>query len=128
MPMAQKEYAQVSDIAKVNYFLKDCFQVLPEYRTQKKNERIVKSTRSIVKNDTGNDPIVSFGEEEFHYLASGFGDAGAGAEDGGGSCFVEEVVVLGGDNAAYNYHDILTAQFLELLDYLRHKSLVTGGK
>ena len=39
MPMAQKEYAQVSDIAKVNYFLKDCFQVFPEYRTQNKNER-----------------------------------------------------------------------------------------
>ena len=73
-------------------------------------------------------PMVLLGEEEFHYLDSRFGHRGAGAEDGGGACLVEEVVVLGGDNAAYHYHDILTAQFLEFLDYLRHKSLVTGGK
>ena len=67
-------------------------------------------------------------EEQFHDLASGLGYAGAGAEDGGGACLVEEVVVLCGDNATHDYHDVLAAQFLEFLDYLRNQSLVTGGK
>ena len=69
-----------------------------------------------------------FLQQQFHNLASGFSHAGAGAEDGCGACLVEEVIVLGGNNTAYNYHDILTAKFLEFLDYLRYKSLVTGGK
>ena len=81
-----------------------------------------------VKMTQGYGPFVSFCQEELHDLASGFGDAGAGAEDGGGACLVEEVVVLGGDYAAYYYHDILTAKLLEFLDYLRYKGLVTGGK
>jgi hypothetical protein len=68
------------------------------------------------------------GQEEFHYLDSGLGDAGAGAEDGGGACLVEEIVVLGGDYTAYYYHDILAAQFLELLDNLRNQGLMAGGK
>ena len=67
-------------------------------------------------------------QEQFHDLHGGFGNAGAGAEDGGGACLVEEVVVLGGDYTAYYYHDILAAQFLEFLDYLRNQGLVTGGK
>ena len=67
-------------------------------------------------------------EEQFHDLASGLGYAGAGAEDGGGACLVEEVIVLCGDNTAHDYHDVLAAQFLEFLDYLRNQSLVTGGK
>ena len=73
-------------------------------------------------------PFALLSEKEFHYLDSGLGDAGAGAEDGGGACLVEEIVGLGGDYTAYNYHDILTAQFLEFLDYLRNQGLMAGGK
>ena len=67
-------------------------------------------------------------QEQFHDLASGLGYAGAGAEDGGCTCLVEEVIVLCGDNAAHDYQDILTAQFLEFLNHLRNQSLVTCGK
>ena len=67
-------------------------------------------------------------EEQFHDLASGLGYAGAGAEDGGCTCLVEEVIILCGDNTTHDYHDILAAQFLEFLDYLRNQGLVTGGK
>ena len=48
-------------------------------------------------------------EEEFHYLDSGFGDAGAGAEDGGYTCLVEVVVVLHGNHTASGDDDVLTA-------------------
>ena len=73
-------------------------------------------------------PFALLSEQEFHYLHGSFGYAGAGAEDGGGACLVEEIVVLGGDYTAYYYHDILAAQFLEFLDNLRNQGLMTGGK
>ena len=72
--------------------------------------------------------MVLLSEEQFHDLASGLGYAGAGTEDSGCTCLVEEVIVLCGDNATHNYHDILAAQFLEFLNYLRNQSLVTSSQ
>ena len=46
-------------------------------------------------------------------------------EDGGNAGFVEEVVVLRGDDTTGGDHDIRTAEFLELLDDLRDEGLVT---
>ena len=47
------------------------------------------------------------------------------AEDGGNAGFVEEVIVLRGDDTTGGDHDIRTAEFLELLDDLRDEGLVT---
>ena len=50
------------------------------------------------------------------------------AEDGGNAGFVEEVIVLRGDDTTGGDHDIRTAEFLELLDDLRDEGLVTCCK
>ena len=50
---------------------------------------------------------------------------GSGAEDGGDTGFVEEVIVLRGDDTTGGDHDIRTAEFLEFLDDLRDEGLVT---
>ena len=49
-------------------------------------------------------------------------------EDGGNAGFVEEVVVLRGDDTTGCNHDIRTAEFLELLNHLRDEGLVTCRK
>ena len=69
-----------------------------------------------------------FAVENLNHADGRHGDAGAGAEDGGNACLVEEIVVLGGDYAAGSHDDILAAQLLEFLDNLRHKSLVAGSQ
>ena len=46
----------------------------------------------------------------------------------GNAGFVEEVVVLRGDDTTGGDHDIRTAEFLELLDDLRDEGLVTCRK
>ena len=53
------------------------------------------------------------------------GIGSAGAEDGGNAGFVEEVIVLRGDDTTGGDHDIRTAEFFELLDDLRDEGLVT---
>ena len=60
-----------------------------------------------------------------HDHLSGVGNRGAGTEDGGDTGFVEEVVVLRGDDTTRSDHDVGTAEFLELLDDLRDEGLVT---
>ena len=49
----------------------------------------------------------------------------AGAEDGGDTGFVEEVIVLRGDDTTVTLLSVRTAEFLELLDDLRDEGLVT---
>jgi len=48
-------------------------------------------------------------EEEVDDFAGGLGDHCAWAEDGGGSVFVEEVVVLCGDDSSADDHDVFAA-------------------
>ena len=62
--------------------------------------RIIK-TEGIVENDTLHSfarLFVLFLHQELHYHFGGVGHRGAGAEDGGNTGFVEEVVVLRGDD------------------------------
>ena len=70
----------------------------------------------------------SFLHQQLHYHFSGVGNRCARAEDGGNAGFVEEVVVLRGDDTTGSDHDIRTAEFLELLDDLRDEGLVTCRK
>ena len=63
--------------------------------------------------------------QELHNHFRGVCDRGAGTEDGGNAGFVEEVIVLRGDDTTGSNHDIRTAEFLELLDDLRDEGLVT---
>ena len=63
-----------------------------------------------------------------HYHFCGVGNRSAGTEDGGDTGFVEEVIVLRGDDTTGSDHDIRTAEFLELLDDLRDEGLVTCRK
>jgi len=63
-----------------------------------------------------------------HYDLGGVGNRGTRAEDGGNAGFVEEVIVLRGDDTTGGDHDIRTAEFLELLDDLRDEGLVTCCK
>ena len=60
-----------------------------------------------------------------HNDLSGIRNRGTRAEDGGNASFVEEVIVLRGDDTTGGDHDIRTAEFLELLDDLRDEGLVT---
>ena len=66
-----------------------------------------------------------FLHQQLHNHFGGVGNRGAGTEDGGNAGFVEEVVVLRGDDTTGGDHDIRTAEFLELLDDLRDEGLVT---
>ena len=63
-----------------------------------------------------------------HYHFCGVGNRRAGTEDGGNAGFVEEVIILRGDDTTCRHHDIRTAEFLELLDDLRDEGLVTCRK
>ena len=63
--------------------------------------------------------------QELHNHFGGVGNRGTGAEDGGDTGFVEEVIVLRGDDTTGGDHDIRTAEFLELLDDLRDEGLVS---
>ena len=74
------------------------------------------------------DGVRLFLHQELHNHFSGVGNRGAGAEDGGNAGFVEEVIVLRGDDTTGGNHDIRTAEFLELLDDLRDEGLVTCRK
>jgi hypothetical protein len=60
-----------------------------------------------------------------HHNLCGVGNGCAGTEDGGNTGFVEEVIVLRGDDTTGGDHDVRTAEFLELLDDLRDEGLVT---
>ena len=69
-----------------------------------------------------------FLHQQLHNHFGGVGNRGTGTEDGGNAGFVEEVVVLRGDDTTGSHHDIRTAEFLELLDDLRDEGLVTCRK
>ena len=50
----------------------------------------------------------------------------SGAEDGGDAGFVQEVIVLCGDDTTGGDHDVGSAEFLEFLDDLRDEGLMTS--
>ena len=60
--------------------------------------------------------------KELHHNLGRIGDGGSGAEDGGDAGFIQEVIVLCGDDTTCGDHDIRTAEFLE---FLRRKRLAT---
>ena len=66
--------------------------------------------------------------QKLHYNLSTIRHRRTRAEDGGDTGFVEEVIVLRGDDTTGGDHDIRTAEFLELLDDLRDEGLVTCRK
>ena len=72
--------------------------------------------------------LFSGSEEQLHHLDGTYADRGAGSEDGGYTGIEEILVVLRRDNTTGHHHDVVAAQFLEFLDYLRNQGLVTGGK
>ena len=62
-------------------------------------------------------------------LHNHFGTIGNGstwAEDGGDTGLIQEVIVLCGDDTTGGDHDVGSAEFLEFLDDLRDKCLMTG--
>ena len=63
--------------------------------------------------------------QELHHHFGAICNRGAGAEDGGNAGFVEEVIVLRGDDTTRSNHYVGTAEFLELLNDLRDEGLVT---
>ena len=69
-----------------------------------------------------------FIEQNLHHLDSGLCNAGTWAEDGSYTSLVEEVVVLSGNDTTGNDHDVLTTQFLQLLNELRDERLVTSSQ
>ena len=67
----------------------------------------------------------SFLHQQLHDNFCGVSDWCAGAKDSCDAGFVQEVIVLCGDDTSGGDHDIRTAEFLEFLDDLRDESLVT---
>ena len=65
------------------------------------------------------------GHEEFHNGACRLRYIRARTEDGGYACFIEEVVVLRGNDTTGNHHDVLATEFLQFLNHLRHEGLVS---
>ena len=63
--------------------------------------------------------------QKLHDNLRGVSNARTRTKDSGNAGFVEEVVVLRGDDTAGGDHDIRTAEFLELLNDLRDEGLVT---
>ena len=66
--------------------------------------------------------------QKLHYHFGGVGNRGTGTEDGGNAGFVEEVIVLRGDDTTVTLLSVRTAEFLELLDDLRDEGLMTCRK
>ena len=69
-----------------------------------------------------------FLHQQLHYHLGGMGNRGAGAEDSGYTCLVEEVIVLCRNDTTGGNHDIRATELLELLDNLRDEGLVTCRK
>ena len=57
--------------------------------------------------------------EKLHYDLCGVCYRSSGTEDGCNSGFVQEVIVLCGDDTTGGDHDVRATEFLELLDDLR---------
>lgn len=68
------------------------------------------------------------GVEDFEHLDGRQGYACAGTEDGGDASAVEEVIVLGGNNAAGGDHDVFATELFEFVDYLGHECFVACGE
>ena len=66
--------------------------------------------------------------ENLHNLTASLGNGGARTEDGGNTCFVEEVVVLCWDDTTSDDEDVFTAELLQLFNHLWHEGLVTCGE
>ena len=68
----------------------------------------------------------SFLHEKLHNNFRRIGYRGSRAEDGGDAGFVQEVIVLCGDDTTGGDHDVGSAEFLEFLDDLRDQCLMTS--
>ena len=66
----------------------------------------------------------SFLHKKLHYDFRRIGDRGAGAEDGGDAGFVEEVIILCGDDTTCGDHDVGSAEFSSELACNVSKNLV----
>ena len=64
--------------------------------------------------------------QELHYNLCRVSYRGSGTEDGCDAGFVQEVIVLCGDDTTGGDHDVGATEFLEFLDDLRDEGLVTG--
>ena len=64
--------------------------------------------------------------EKLHNNFRRIGYRGSGAEDGCNTGFVQEVIVLRGDDTSGGDHDVRSAEFLEFLDDLRDEGLMTS--
>ena len=67
-------------------------------------------------------------QQYFQHLHGGAGDGSSRPEDGSYTCFIKEIIVLGGNHSAGNDDNVRASQFFQLLDYLRDQSLVPGGQ
>ncbi len=72
--------------------------------------------------------VKSVFQQDVHDFACSLGHAGTGAEYGGNTCLIEELVVLCGDNTTGDNHDVLAAQLLQLFDELGDEGLVAGSQ
>lgn len=68
------------------------------------------------------------GIKNFEHLDGRGRDSCSGAKDCGYTSFVEEVVVLGGNDTSGCDEDVLAAEFLELGDDLGNQSLMASGE
>ena len=64
--------------------------------------------------------------KKLHHNLGRIGYRCSWAEDGGNAGFVQEVVILRGDDTTCGDHDVGSAEFLEFLDDLRDKCLMTS--
>ena len=69
-----------------------------------------------------------FLHQQLHHHLSGVSDWCSGAEDGCNTGFVQEVIILCGDDTTGGDHDVGSAEFLEFLDDLRDKGFMTSCK
>ena len=67
-----------------------------------------------------------FLHEQLHNHLGTISNGSARAKNSCNTCFVQEVVILCGDDTTGGDHDVGSAEFLEFLDDLRDKCLVTS--
>ena len=67
-----------------------------------------------------------FLHKQLHDHLGTISNRSTGTKDGGDAGFIQEVIVLCGDDTTCGDHDVGSAEFLEFLDDLRDEGLVTG--
>ena len=67
-----------------------------------------------------------FLHKQLHDHLGTISNRSTGTKDGGDAGFIQEVIVLCGDDTTCGDHDVGSAEFLEFLDDLRDKGLMTS--